>query len=129
MRFSLAVAIVVAGMSVGLVAQQSDTFKVKRSTPEKAPKSNASVAKTAGPGTASAASSKDLENLEHQTAKSTAPPRSGGNKTPKPTLVKDKPTPPINFGGTSGKGSNTAGMTSQSPNPLNGRLKQKSTHQ
>ena len=130
MRFSLAVGIVVAGISVSVVAQQNDTFKVKHSAPEKAPKSNVSIAKTAGPATASSSTSKDLQNLERQTAKASVPPRSAANKTPKPTLVKDKPTPPINFGGTGGKGApKTAGMTNQSANPLSGRIKQKSTHQ
>jgi len=138
MRFSLAVAVLVAGISVSGVAQQNDPFRVKPSAPEKAPKSNASIAKIASPATASSSTSKDLQNLEHQTAKASAPPRSAGKKTPETApalaLAKDKPNPPINFGGTGGKSAakpaaKTAGMTNQSANPLAGRLKQKHAHQ
>jgi hypothetical protein len=130
MRFSLAIAVVLVGISVSGLAQQSDTFKVKRSAPEKAPKKSAPIGKTASPATASANNSKNLQNLEHQAARSSASSRSAGKKTPgsaalKP--VKDKPNPPINFGGTGrGKG---AGMTNQGSNPYKGRLKQKHAHQ
>ena len=131
MRFSLAVAVVLVGISVNVLAQQNDTFKVKRSAPEKAAKKNAPITNTgAHPATASAATSKDLQNLEHQTAKSVAPSRSapktpGTASTLKP--IKDKPTPPINFGGSGGR--KTAGTSTQSANPYKGRLKQKNSHQ
>jgi len=130
MRISLAVVVVVASVSVGSLAQQSQTFKVKHSATEKAPKSSVPIAKTAGPATASAANAKDLQALEHQTARASAPARSGAKRTPgkasalKP--VKEKPNPPINFGG-SGGGKN-AGMVNQGANPYKGRLKQKHAH-
>jgi hypothetical protein len=130
MRFSLAVAVVLVGISVGGLAQQNNTFKVKRSAPEKALKS-APIGKTAGPATGTAANSKELQTLEHQTAKASAPSRSAGKRTPgtasalKP--VKDKPNPPINFGGTGG--GKSAGSTKQGSNPYAGRLKQKGAHQ
>jgi hypothetical protein len=124
MRFSLAVAIVLAGISVSGLAQQ--TFKVKRSAPEKAPRKSAPVGKGASP-VASNGTSKELQTLERQTAKTSAPSRSLGKKTPgtgsglKP--VKDKSNPPINFGGTGGgKG---GGTSNQGSNPYKGRLKQK----
>ena len=124
MRFSLAVAVVLAGVSVSGLAQQ--TFKVKRSAPEKAARKSAPVGKTASP-IASSSTSKELQTLERQTAKTSASSRSAGKRTPgtgsafKP--AKDKSNPPINFGGTGGgKGGGTA---NQGSNPYKGRLKQK----
>jgi hypothetical protein len=133
MRFSWAIAVVLVGISVSGWAQQNKAFKVKPSGTAKAPKSSVAVsrAKTAGPATGSAANSKDLQTLEHQTAKSSAPPRSAAKRTPgtgsalKP--VKDRPNPPINFSGTGG--GKSAGTTSQGSNPYKGRLKQKHSHQ
>jgi hypothetical protein len=120
------------GISVSGLAQQNNTFKVKPShSAEKAPKTSVPIGKTAGPATASAANSKDLQTLEHQTVKSSAPSRSAGKRTPgtasalKP--VRDKPNPPINFGGTGG--GKSAGMANQGANPYKGRLRQKHVHQ
>lgn len=122
MRFSLAVAVVVVGISVSGLAQENNTFKVKRAAPEKAAKPiSAPIGKTASPN------SKDLQDLERQTAKASAPPRSAGQRTaPALKPVKDKPNPPINFGGTGG--GKSAGSTKQSSNPYAGRLKEKSPH-
>ena len=123
MRFLLAVAVVLAGISVSGLAQQ--TFKVKRSTPEKAARKSAPVGKTASP-VASNSTSKELQTLERQTAKTSASSRTAGKRTGtgsglKP--VKDKSNPPISFGGTGGgKG---GGTTNQGSNPYKGRLKQK----
>jgi len=127
MRFSLAVAVVLAGISVSGLAQQSNTIKVKPSAPEKAPKSTVSAGRTTGAATSSAANSKDLQTLERQTAKSAGPSRTAGQKkAPALKPVKDKPNPPINFAGTGS--AKTAGMTSQGANPYRGRLKQKHAH-
>ncbi|HEY6302397.1 MAG TPA: hypothetical protein VIX14_04970 [Terriglobales bacterium] len=126
MRLSLAVAIVVAGISVSGVAQQNSTFKVKHSAPEKASKTSAPIAT---PATASSTESKDLKNLENQTAKTTASHPSGG-KAPALKLTKDTHNPPINFSGGGGNGAGKSSTTTnQSANPLAGRLKQKSAHQ
>lgn len=129
MRFPLAVAVVTLGISVSGLAQHNGTLKVKRSAPEKTTKHSAPMGKTAA--TSSSADARDLQTLEHQTAKTTASPRAVAKKAPakasalKP--IKDKPSPPINFGGTGGaKGSRT---TSQSSNPYKGRLRQKHAHQ
>jgi hypothetical protein len=135
MRFSLAVAVLAMGMSSSGAAQNA-TLKAKPSAPEKAPKSTVPIAKTGNPAAASSNTSKDLQNLERQSAKASQPPQSTGKKTPGTTPApklaqdKDKPNPPINFAGTGRKNTKpaTTGMTSQSPNPLAGRLKQKSTH-
>ena len=129
MRFSLAVAVVLVGISVSGLAQQNETFKVKRSAPEKAPKKSAPIGTTAGPATASGANSKQLQSLERQSARGYAS-RSAKKATPGTSAalkpVKDKPNPPINFGGTGG-GKN-AGMTNQGANPYKGRLRQKRSH-
>ena len=127
MRFSLAVAVVLVCISVSGLAQQSNTLKVKRSAPEKAARKSAPVGKTASP-IASSSTSKELQTLERQTAKTSASSRSAGKRTPgagsglKP--VKDKSNPPINFGG-SGGGGKGGGTSNQGSNPYKGRLKQK----
>jgi hypothetical protein len=133
MRFSGMIVIVLAAMSVsGVEAQQTNTFKVKPSHTAKAPKPkmNAPIGKAAGnPAAASTTTSRDLQSVERQTAKTSAPSRTTLKKAPGSSTaykpVKDKPTPPINFNGTSGKKS--TGMTSQAANPYKGRLRQKHT--
>ena len=135
MKSSLATAVVLLGFSVGAFGQNSAPYgstphKVKPTAPQKSAKSSAIVpaGKSAGAGSASAANAKNLQALEHQTAKTSAP-RSAGKKGPgagaaiKP--VKNKPNAPINFGGSGGKG----GLSSNgSSNPHRGRLKQKGSH-
>jgi len=126
MRFSLAVTAVLVGISVSSLAQQSNTFKVKHSVPEKASKPSEPMGKTTGPTTASAANAKHLQALEHQTAKTTAPSGSAGKKTaPALKPVKDKPNPPINFGGTGG--GKSAGTTNPGANSPKARVRQKHT--
>ena len=125
MRFSLAVTVVLAGISISGLAQQNNTFKVKHSAPEKASKPSAPVGKTAGT-TASAANAKNLQALEHQTARTTAPSASPGKKTaPALKPVKDKPNPPINFGETGG--GKTPRMTNPGANTQKTRVRQKHT--
>jgi len=131
MRSSLAVAIVLVGIGVSGLAQQSNTVKAKRSAPEKAPKKSAPIGMTATPTTASAANARELQSLERQSAaKGSASSGPAKKRTPGTSAglkpVKDKPNPPINFGGTGG-GKN-AGMTNQGPNPYKGRLRQKHSH-
>jgi hypothetical protein len=124
MRFSSAVAVVLVGISVSGLAQQ--TFRVKHSAPEKEGRKSAPIGKTASP-VASNGTSKELQTLERQSAKSSASSRTAAKKTLgtgsalKP--VKDKSNPPINFGASGGgKGARAGG---QSTNPYSGRLKQK----
>jgi hypothetical protein len=129
MRFSLAVAVALASLSVSGLAQQNNTYKAKPSHTEKAPRSSVPVSKTAmGPASTSASANKDLKSLEHQTAQASAPIRSAGRGTPgkAPALkpAKTKSNPPINFNG-SGGGGKSAGMASQGTNPYKGRLRQK----
>ena len=122
MRFSLAVAVVLVGMSLSGWAQQN-TFKVKPA-PTKAPKS-APIGKTAASPTSTPAS-KELQSVERQSAKSPASARSAGPRTGKGPALKparNQRNPPINFGGTGGgKG---ARSTNRGSDPLKGRLKQK----
>jgi hypothetical protein len=117
MRFSLAVAVVLVGVSVGGWAQQNNNaYKVKTDR-EPAPKSTVPVGK---PTSGVSANAKALQNTERQ---STKIPKSGGRKTaPALKPVKDKPNPSINFNGATG--GKTAGRA-QNSNPYKGRLKQK----
>jgi hypothetical protein len=125
MRFSLAVAVVLVGISVSGLAQQNNTFKVKRSAPEKAPKKSAPMGTTASRATASGANAKELQSVERQSVKGSASrsaqERTGTSAGLKP--IKDRPNPPINFGQTGG-GKN-AGTVNQGANPYKGRLRQK----
>lgn len=131
MKLSLAVVVVVIGVCLSSMAQEKDAFRVKRTTPEKAAKRTPMpVGKAATGGTSSAANAKDLQTLEHQTARSSAP-HAAGTKMPKSAGVKpikDKPNPPIKLGG-GGGASNAGGLNRQSSNPYKGRLKQKYGHQ
>jgi hypothetical protein len=127
MRFSLAVAVVLLGISVSGLAQQNNTIKVKRSAPEKAPKKSAPIGTIASPATASGANAKQLQSLERQSARGSATSRSAQKRTAGTSAglkpVKDRPNPPINFGQTGG-GKN-AGTLNQGANPYKGRLRQK----
>jgi hypothetical protein len=130
MRVLLAAAVLLMGISVSGLAQQNNTFKVKRSAPAKEKKSAPiAVSKaTGGAGTASASNSKNLQAVERETAKTPASSRTTGKKTgPALKPVKDKPNPPINFGGNGG--AKASGTVSQGSNPLKGRVKQKHSHQ
>ena len=80
MRFSLAVAVVLAGISVSGLAQQNNTIKVKPAAPEKPPRSTVPVGKTTGAASSSSANSKDLQTLERQTARSAGPSRYCGTE-------------------------------------------------
>lgn len=122
MRLPLVAAVLLVGISATGVAQQK--FRVKHTPPDKAAKKSGSpIGKSAG-GTSASANSKDLQALEHQTAKSSAP-RTAGKKSAGAAAIKpikDKPNPPINLGGgggASGGGGRAGG------NPYKGRLKQK----
>jgi hypothetical protein len=127
LKFLLAVAVVLLSFCVVGSAQQTDTFRIKKLPPEKAAKKSAPIGKTVGSATPSSANAKDLRTLERETAKTTKPIGSTGKRTgPALKPVKDKPNPPINFGGTSAK---NTGLTNQSSNPYRGRLRQKNSHQ
>jgi len=122
MRCSFAVAVAVAGISLSGFAQQV-TPKVKASDPEKAPKTTPMVKM---PATSSAVNANQLKAIERQTAKDSAI-HAAGKQTGKAVAykpVKDKPNPPMNFGGT---GSKTIGTTGHRSSTYNGRLKQKGT--
>lgn len=124
MKFSrfMTIAIVLLSASVGGWAQQNNTFKVRKSPSEKLPRSTA-TGSLAGP-TAASANAKDLQSIEHQSAKAPAP--SAAKKTATAPALKptpDKPNPPINFGGSAA--SKQTGLINQGPNPFAGRLKQK----
>ena len=123
-RFSLAVAIALASISVSGMAQQTTTFKVKHSAPDKAPKSTVPPAGNLGSTTtASATNSKDLQSVERQTAKApTGAKKTSANAT---ALIpaKDEPTPANNSGGTVAR--KTTAATNPDANPYRGRLRDK----
>lgn len=127
-RLLLAIAIGLANIGVSAVAQQGNTFKVKPYHADKAPKSAAPIGNAGTSKAGATATSKDLQALERQAAKPPAPSRSAvttkTKTTPALKPVKDQPNPPINFNGKAGV-TKTSGTTSQSANPLAGRLKQK----
>jgi len=130
MRFSLAVAVVLAGVSVSGLAQQNNTFKVSPSHTT-AQKKSAPIGKTtASPVATSTAASRELQSVEHQTAKSATLSRSAGQrsggKSPALKPARNKPNPPINFAGTGG--GNRTKTTTQGSNPYKGRLKQSHGH-
>jgi hypothetical protein len=123
MRFSLAVAVAVVGISMsGLAQQTNNQFRVKHVPADKGiKKSTMPAMKTTG--SSSNANSKDLQTLEHQTAKGASAHNAGNRKAPPLKPVKEKANPPMNFnGGSGGKGTSIA---RQSANPYKGRLKQK----
>lgn len=127
LKFPLAVAVAIVLFCVVGSAQQANQFRVKKLPPEKAPSKIAVNSKTTGTASAADANAKDLHSLERATAKNTKSESTGkrtGGATFKP--IKDKPSPPINFGGTSAKSS---GLTNQGSNPYRGRLRQKHAHQ
>jgi|SRR5271163_4961284 len=134
MRFSLAVAVVLAGISVSGLAQQKQggTFKVKPSASDKEPKKAAPIGVAAAgnksTGSAASANAKDLQTLEHQTAK-TESPKGAKGKTGAPALkpIKDKPSPPMNFGGANNSKSQATSHTTV--DPYRGRVRQKHSHQ
>jgi hypothetical protein len=122
MRFSIAVMVVLVGMCGIGVAQKSSEIKSsdRKSSVTKPPKSTAAPSGKVGGGATS--SSKELQNVERQSAKTGA--RSHAQKAPKPVAIKtdkSESNPPMKFGG---KGS-SIGTTKQASNPYKGRLKQK----
>ena len=129
MRFSWVVAVVVAGIGVSGFAQQNGGSKVKPAVTEKA-KPSAPLGKMPG-STTSSANAKELKAIEHQTARTPATSQFAGKRTSGTAMalkpVKDKPTPPINFGAAGDKNS---GTSHQGSGAYKGRLKQKgSGHQ
>ncbi len=124
MRFSLAVAVVMAGISVSGWAQQNNQFKVK-ATHEKPAKQSAPLTKAPSAGnTAANADAKALQNVERQSVKGSGH-AAAGKKAPALKPVKEKPDPSMNFNGTGGGGTKGPGRSAQSSNPYKGRLKQK----
>lgn len=126
MRIPWAVVVVVAGMSVSGLGQQSHPLRVKPSAPERTKKSTTPFVPKA---TASSANSKDLAALEHQTAKSSAPKPTGVKHTATASYkpMKEQRNPPMNLGSGGGGGGN--GLSHGSSNPYKGRLKQKYSRQ
>jgi len=126
MRFSLAVAVLAAGLSVSGFGQQAP-YKVKPSHEDKPAKSSsAPIGKTGGAATASAENAKSLQSIEHQSGKGVTSSKAAGKKAPGLKPVKDKPNPPMNFGTTSGV--KNAGKSTAGSSAYKGRVRQKGGH-
>jgi hypothetical protein len=125
MRFSLAVAVLAAGLSVSGFAQQAP-YKVKSSHEDKPAKSSAPIGKTGGGETASAENAKSLQNIEHQSGKGATSSKSAAKKPAALKPVKDKPNPPMNFGTTSGV--KNAGKSTSGSSAYKGRVRSKGGH-
>lgn len=127
MKFLGAIAVMVLGLSVCGLAQQNE-FKVKHSSDEKQKKSAAvPLPKSAGSASAASANSKQLQAIERENAKASAPPHTAAKK-PAPALkpVKSKPNTPINFGASGGaKGSS---ISNKNTNSYQSRVRQKRAH-
>jgi hypothetical protein len=126
MRVSLAVVLLLSFGVSGFAQQPHSTLKVKSTASDKAPKSTVPPTKTGTAGTSSAATSKDLQSMEQKSAKTPTQARTAARKSQAasvPKTAKDKPNPPINFGGTGG--AKNPGSIKQSSNPYKGRLRQK----
>ena len=127
MKFSSVLAVILVGFSVSGLAQQNGTFKLKPTPAEKEKKAAPINLKTPGAATPDGANAKDLRTLEHET-KVSASSRSQGKKTgPSLKPIKDKPNPPINFGGNGGGKSQA--QSHQVPDASKGRVREKHSHQ
>ena len=130
MKFAMtltATATLILGMSLGSVAQQTTYYKGRKSAPKPAKNEAAvPVGKTAGSASPAASNAKDLQLAERQSAKSIKPERAA-KKPPaaKMTQLRDKPAPPMNFGGNTPKSNGSLNRTAN--DPYKGRLKQKSS--
>jgi hypothetical protein len=120
-KFLLVFAAVIGSSVCGMAQQQSNLYKLGHPPHEKDVKS-APMTKPANVG---AASSRNLQSIERENSKTTVAAKSKPAPVAKVKPIKDKPTPPINFG--EAGGAKKAGTVAQAPNPLQGRLKQKHT--
>jgi hypothetical protein len=125
MRFSLAVAVLAAGLSVSAFAQQAP-YKVKPSHEDKPAKSSAPVGKTGGATTASAENAKSLQSIEHQSGRGAGSSKTASKKPATLKPVKDKPNPPMNFGTTAGV--KNAGKSTSGSSAYKGRVRSKGGH-
>jgi len=122
-----AVAVAVASMSISGWAQQNGHLRVKHSAPERVAKKNSAPIAIKS-GNAGNANAKDLQALEHQTAKSSGPRTASNQRAAKIAPLKqtkEKSNPPINLGSGGGGGGS---LSRTSSNPYKGRLKQKYAH-
>jgi hypothetical protein len=129
MKASIILGLGLALAASGSFAQQPQTYHAKKTPPVREKKTAQVALPTAKTTNSSAA--KDLHRIEQQSNKplkmaSPKPaPASAALKTDKPT-----PMPPINAASSGGMGTRTKSATaSQGKNPLNGRLRQKRSHQ
>jgi hypothetical protein len=125
MRHLLILGFALAVLTATCSAQASPTPRAKRPHADRT-KSATSVVVGKTPPSSSQA---DLQRLERQATKASAPPRI--KRTPGTAALlkteKEKPTPPIRVAG-AGNGAKGPGTTNQGRNPYKGRLRQKGAH-
>jgi len=122
MRHWLILGFVLAVVTATCSAQANPRPRVKHS---QAGRTHSAKSVVAGKSPSSS-SSAELQRLEQQSAKVSAPPKV--KRTPGTAGLKaekQKPTPPIRFSGNGAKG---PGTTNQGTNPYKGRLRQKGAH-
>lgn len=127
MRFSLVLALALAGWTMTAWAQQHNKLKVKPSHTniEEKGKSAKPAVKTPA---ANASAAQELRHLEQESAKGPASRGAATRKQAHPVLKpeKEEKTPPIRFSAAGGGGH--AGTNKQGANPYKGRLRQKGSH-
>jgi hypothetical protein len=124
MRLLAAVAVVLVGLSASGVAQTNSNSKGTNSSKSSTRPPKSTVPMKAGNGGNTSGNAKNLQSIEHETAK-TAGKSEKSQRAPKPVALKPEKgsnsNAPINFGGKSGGGIGTT----KTGNPYKGRLKQK----
>ena len=124
MKFSLFLALVLAGSGLTVSAQEYRVAKTKPfHTKATKAKSTAVTVKTPNP---SASTAQQLHQIEQQNKRATGAQKPAARQAKVATVkAGERPNPPIRFGGAGGGHGN---MTNQGANPYKGRLRQKGSH-
>jgi len=127
MRFSLVLALTLAGLTMTATAQKHQKPKAKASySEEKSSKGGARAVKE--PGTRSSAAT-ELRRVEQSGARASAPRKAESGKAARTNTAlkgqKKEENPPIHFGSSGGTGH---GGKSKGGDPLKGRLRRKGSH-
>lgn len=124
MKFSLFLALALAGSGLTVSAQEHHVAKAKPSH-DKATKAKNTAVKLKTPNP-SASTARQLHQIEQQSKRSTGTHKPAARRAKVATVKADrKPNPPIRFGGSGG---GHGSMTNQGTNPYKGRLRQKGSH-
>ena len=129
MRFSLVLALALAGSTMTAWAQEHHKPKAKPSHTNKEEKGKSGKPAVKTP-TAHASAAQELNRVEQGSVKASGSHRAGARKQAHMAPVlkpeREKKTPPIRFSAAGGGGH--AGTSKQGANPYKGRLRQKGSH-